>query len=73
MGRKIELAILNNDLLNGTSALRVIRRQDVKARKSKLLARLKPKFTADIAKLDLLIDTLVAARKLVKVIPKAVQ
>jgi len=73
MGRKWNLIAANTDLLLATKVLRNLRTQDVKARKSKALARLKPKFTADIKQIDLLLETIVLARKILKGLPKAVQ
>jgi len=73
MGRKGNLKFADDALLDATTFLREIRVIDVGNRKSKALARLKPKYTADIKKLDLLLTTIVTARKLLKRLPKAVQ
>jgi len=73
MGRKNLLFVVDDDLLSSLISLRGLRATDVANRKSKRLARLKPKYTADIKNLDLLITTLVAARKLLRALPKAVQ
>ncbi len=73
MGRKESLKAVNHDLLDITSDLRHIRALNVKARKSKGLARLKPKYTVDIGRIDLVLDVIVSARKLVRSLPKAVQ
>ena len=73
MGRKWPLIAANTSLLNATKALKVLRAHDVKSRKSKALARLKPKYTADIERVDLLLETIVLARKILKGLPKAVQ
>ena len=73
MGRKNDLEFINNDLLNASRGLRDLRAIDVKARKSKARASLKPKFTADIVNIDLLLDTIVLSRKILKGLPKSVQ
>ena len=73
MGRKMELEFIDADLLNASTALRTLRGLDVKARKSKTKARLKPKYTTDIDRIDLLIETIVISRKILKGLPKAVQ
>ena len=73
MGRRINLEVGAYKLLLITNELREIRKADVKARKSKGLARLKPKYTKDIKRLDLLITTLVTARKILRGLPRAVQ
>jgi len=73
LGRKESLTMINHDLLDIATDLRHIRSLDVKARKSRGLARLKPKYTADIDRIDLLLDVIVSARKLVRGMPKAVQ
>ena len=73
MGRKWNLVGVNVGLLDATKALRELRAIDVKARKSKTLARLKPKFTQDIKEIDLLLETIVLSRKILKGLPKAVQ
>ena len=64
MGRKWNLVAVNVALLDATNALRTLRADDVKARKSKSRASLKPKFTADIDKIDLLLETIVISRKI---------
>jgi len=73
MGRRSELFDINSDLLMATSSMRKLRAMDVKARKSKALARLKPKYTQDIKEIDLLLETIVLSRKILKGLPKAVQ
>jgi len=73
LGRKDYLLVSNSGLLDATTALRRLRAKDVKNRKAKLLARLKPKFTQDIKEIDLLLETIVLARKILRGLPKAVQ
>jgi len=73
MGRKNFLSAINIDLLDASRALRYIRALDVKARKSKSKARLKPKFTADIERIDLLLETIILSRKILVGLPKSVQ
>ena len=73
MGRKESLKAANTDLLDIMDYLRFVRTLDVKARKSRKLARLKPKYTADIATIDLILASLVVVRKLLRTLPKAVQ
>ena len=73
MGRKESLKFADEGLLDSTNLLRAIRVIDVGNRKAKSLARLKPKYTVDIKRLDLLLSTLVTARKLLRSLPKAVQ
>ena len=73
MGRKWPLIAANTSLLTATKVLRTLRAHSVKARKSRLQPRLKPKYTADIKQIDLLLETIVLARKIAKGLPKAVQ
>ncbi len=73
MGRKWPLIAANGSLLAAIKDLKTLRAHDVKSRKSKALARLKPKYTADIKQIDLLLSTIILARKILKGLPKAVQ
>lgn len=71
MGR-INLVLADRDIVHALKKLRILRAADVKSRKSKSLARLKPKYTSDIKTLDLLLTTLVLARKILRALPKSV-
>lgn len=73
MGRKLFLNTADDLLLDVTGILRLLKSRDITARRSKAKPRLKPKFTVDIKKIDLLTDTIVTARKLLRSLPKAVQ
>lgn len=73
MGRKTALMSIEDDMAIAVLSLRGLRALDVKARKSRDKQRLKPKYTADIKTLDLLITTLVTARRILRSLPKAVQ